>query len=211
MNKSEVMSSESEHLKPDDCKDAKSKRIFSDMTTADKIGQLTNMLNERYTAEHNMRERSTTFTLWILGIGIGLIWALLTEVELGVLQKLATCAFVLAYSLTSFYFIREISKGFKSNRTVIMKIEESLGFHHDGHYAEGDTILPFNYSLPMESKTPSSHFRTLYVLLFTSAAFLIILTIFNPVRDSNKHTLNSVTTSLQTDSIHQGGQNGRLP
>jgi hypothetical protein len=211
MSRSELQNSDTKQLTSDDCKDVKAKGLFIDMTAADKIGQLTNMLNERYTAEHNMRERSTTFTLWILGLGIALIWALLTEVELGALQKFVTCAFVLAYSCTSFHFVSEISKGFKSNRSVIVRIEEALGFHHDGHYAEGDPILPFNYTLPMVGKTPSSHFRTLYVLLFTSAAFLMILTVLNPVSNPKKHIANSVITSSQSDSTNQGGQNGRLP
>ncbi|MDG5816468.1 hypothetical protein QA601_15330 [Chitinispirillales bacterium ANBcel5] len=177
------------------------------MTSSEKISSLTNMLNERYNAEHKMRERSTTFTLWILGLGIGLIWGLLVEVQLDTLQKFITSGFILTYSAASFYFVREISKGFCNNRDVIVKIESALGFHSNGFYGNDMTIMPPAYKDKSKDKSKKfkrfSHFQTLYLLLVTSTVFLVFLTILNPVKQRSTAHNNTISNQLKNHPVIQ--------
>lgn len=64
-----------------------------------KISVLTNMLSERYKAEHNMRDRSVNFTKWILGLGIALLWILLLKTDLNLFAKCFSSAFIVTYSV----------------------------------------------------------------------------------------------------------------
>jgi hypothetical protein len=47
-----------------------------------KIKVLMAQLEERYTASHKMRDRSMQFGLWILGLGLGMAWVLISKVTL---------------------------------------------------------------------------------------------------------------------------------
>jgi len=150
------------------------------------------LLKERYAAEHNMRERSTTFVIWVLGLGIALIWVLLIQVHLSILQKIITCVFITSYTGFSFKFIHEISQGFKSNRKIIVKIENLLGFHTTGYYIKNDSIFPEHYKINYNKYKPSSHFASLYWLLTIVAIFIILITIANPVKIDTKTSTDKI-------------------
>ena len=53
----------------------------------DKPKILQDLLNQRYQAERLMRQRSTDFTKWILGLGIMLLWIILSQIQLTIIQK----------------------------------------------------------------------------------------------------------------------------
>jgi hypothetical protein len=159
------------------------------LADSEKHDMLMEMLKERYIAEHNMRERSTSFSIWVLGLGIALIWVLLIQVHLTVSQKVITCVFILTYTGFSFKFIYEIAKGFNSNRNIIIKIEHSLGFHAPGYYVQNSSIFPKQYQTNYKKSKLSSHFKSLFWLLATVAIFLLILTIANPVKDDKKNDI----------------------
>jgi hypothetical protein len=145
----------------------------------EKISVLTNMLNERYKAEHNMRNRSVNFTKWILGLGIALLWILLTKTDLDYFTKVYSSAFIVIYSVLSFWFLSEICRGFKNNRTVIIKLENALHLYDKGYYINDETILPEEYKTTSQKRIPS-HFLSLYGLLLILAIFLFSIVICKP-------------------------------
>jgi Ca2+/Na+ antiporter len=146
----------------------------------EKISVLINMLNERYKAEHNMRDRSVNFTKWILGLGIALLWILLLKTDLNSFTKFFSSAFIVIYSALSFWFLLEICKGFKNNRNIIIRLENALRLYEKGDYLNNETILPQEYKKPYSKKRVPSHFLSLYGLLLILAVFLICLVWFKP-------------------------------
>ena len=91
-----------------------------------KIEILLAQLGERYTALHNMRDRSMQFALWILGFGLGMAWLLINEVTLNILQIITLVIFLAVIGLLSINFVRAIEQGFNNNRNVMVKIETIL-------------------------------------------------------------------------------------
>ncbi len=83
-----------------------------DLPVEDKLRIIQDFLNQRYDAEHKMRQRSADFTKWILGLGVGLIWILLSSVELTSTQKYITSIFIIFFTAGAIYYISEICKGF---------------------------------------------------------------------------------------------------
>jgi hypothetical protein len=56
-----------------------------------KIKVLMAQLEERYTASHKMRDRSMQFGLWILGLGLGMVWVLISKVTLTSIHHICSC------------------------------------------------------------------------------------------------------------------------
>lgn len=142
-----------------------------------KLDILMAQLRERYTALHNMRDRSTHFALWILGLGLGLAWLLISQVRLSTLQAIELVLFLIAVGIFSINLTRAIERGFDNNRDVMVKIEKLLRLHEKGAYGPGDSILPKEFS---DTRFKwSGHFPTLYMLMITVFLLLIILTLTN--------------------------------
>lgn len=152
---------------------------------------LQDLLNQRYQAEHLMRQRSADFTKWILGLGIGLLWIILSKAQLTMTQKLITSIFVVSFTVGTIYFLREICKGFVNNKKVIIKLESLLGFYKSGVFCDGQSILPPEYKESQNKKAPS-HFKSLYTLLIVLCIFLLVVIFSNPVEKNE-----SVNSSVQ--------------
>lgn len=150
-----------------------------------KIEILLAQLEERYTALHNMRDRSMQFALWILGFGLGMAWLLISEVTLNILQMVTLAIFLAVIGLLSINFVRAIEQGFNNNRNVVVKIETILKLYEKNTYDSEGSILPKEFS---EKKFKASgHFATIYSLMVAIFIFLIILTLTNPC----KHNVSS--------------------
>ena len=139
------------------------------------------LLNQKYQAEHLMRERSTNFTKWILGFGLGFIWILLSQKNLSLPQQIIIVIFISLLAGASIYFIYDICKGFKNNRNIVVKLEDCLKLHDKGIYTDGFSLYPSDYKIDYKKKckTPS-HFKTLYMLIFITGVIIILITIFHP-------------------------------
>lgn len=161
----------------------------------EKIKIMQTLLSEKYSAEHKMRERSARFTIWILGLGMALLWILLWKDSLDFYQKLIICAFIVSYSALSLWFLEEICKGFKANREIIIKLEDFLGLYQEGEYLEKDTILPAEYRKIYKRASPS-HFKSLYALILVLAIFIIAKVLAAPSTPitSDKTTLKDTQT-----------------
>lgn len=128
-------------------------------------------LAERYNAWHQMRARSTQFTLWILGLAIVVSWKLIQDPCSNIFQRVAATILVLALTLASIHFLRSIARGSKKNREALINVETALGTHTVGKYLPDHPVLPDEYT-----RTKSkiiSHFFTLYTLLAVTSVYLI--------------------------------------
>ena len=133
-----------------------------------------NLLSQKYEAEHKMRERSASFTKWILGLGMALIWILLTKSGFAGWQKLFVSLFVLSFSGVSIWFLSEICKGFRNNRDIVVKLEELLELYEPGVYMKDKPLFPAEYTRAHTNGIPS-HFKSLYGLIGILALFLMVL------------------------------------
>lgn len=158
----------------------------------DKLNIIQDFLNQRYDAEHKMRQRSADFTKWILGLGIGLLWILLSEENLTNIQKVITSLFVIFFTIGTIYFISEICKGFKVNRNIIIKLEKLLGFYDEGIFIEDNSLLPKKYQNTDKIVIPS-HFKSLYFLLIIICTFLLFVIIYNPTPENDLVAPNQTT------------------
>jgi|LSQX01.3.fsa_nt_gb small-conductance mechanosensitive channel len=136
-----------------------------------KIDILINLLNERYDASHKMRERSLSFAVWILGLGIALIWLLLNmDISLSIFQKIILTIFIASIGCLTKKFLFSIETGFKNNREIMIRIEKILGFYEQDIYSKGESIYPESYKNVEDTKV--SHFRSIYLWVYT--IFIII-------------------------------------
>lgn len=137
------------------------------------------LLNQRYQSEHLMRQRSTDFTKWILGIGVGLLWIILSKDTITLCQTIVLSSFIIIFTSLATYFLYEICRGFMNNRMIIIKLESTLGFYETNAYSKDSTILPIVYKESSNQKIPS-HFKTLFALLIVIGILLLITILMVP-------------------------------
>lgn len=136
------------------------------------------LLQERYTASHNMRDRSMQFAFWVLGLGTGLAWLLITETSLSFYQKIMLSVILVLFWLLSFLVEWAIDRGFDTNRRVTITIEDALHLFDAGAYVADRSILPTSYR--NTKKTWSSHFLWIHVLIGAMFVVLAVLVWSNP-------------------------------
>ena len=140
-------------------------------------------LQERYTAWHNMRERSTKFTLWILGMAIALSWNLLKEPSMSLSQKVAITLLVLSLGAVSWYFLWAINRGCNSNRKSLLNVETALECYNPNEFLNGKALLHSEHKSTKSGL--SNHFKTLYALLLITLLYLISA-IWVPIENHQK-------------------------
>ena len=138
-----------------------------------KIQVLLIQLQERYTAAHKMRERSTRFTIWLSGMAVGLAWLLISQKTLMLSQRLALTLLIAALWTGAGVFILGLRKGFQSNRRAMIKSERALGMYETEIYLKEGSLLPSAYKT-INSKW-NDHFSTLCIWLCVVALSLLIL------------------------------------
>jgi len=149
-----------------------------DLSDDQKHQTLLAVLQERYNASHNMRERSIQFTLWISGMAIPIGWLLISQQQLVSAQRLALTLFVIALFGGTIWFMLGLKQGFRKNREVMIRCEQALGMYEEGIYLLDRSLLPPAYCC--SGWRWSDHFCTLSVWLVTVATSLLILTWMAP-------------------------------
>lgn len=139
-----------------------------------KVQVLLAQLQERYSAAHNMRERSTQFALWISGMAIGLAWLLISNPGMTPLQRIALTMLIAALSIGSFIFLKGLQKGFSNNHKAMIDCERSLKMYEPGAFHSECALLPEAYS--ENNRKWSDHFNTLIIWLSIVILSLTILT-----------------------------------
>ena len=182
----------SENQIPADCTKGANGRSALELTDDKKIEVALTQLSERYTALHNMRDRSMQFTIWILGLGLALAWLLLSEIALTTPQTIVLLIMLIVIPYSSYLFLRGIKTGFKNNLDVARRLERALHLLEPGVYLEKQPILGEDFAgeKPAPPKHLSGrikhamecteHFHTLNCLLITVFLLLFLLTLANP-------------------------------
>jgi len=145
-----------------------------------RIDILVNLLKERYEASHKMRERSMSFSTWVMGFCVALIWILLSGSPLGLWQKIVLTGFVLVGGVLTRKFLKSIQVGFENNHNLMVKIEETLGCYEKGVYVGEDSLFPENYKDLSNKET--SHFASIYVWLAVMGLALILMIWLSPCK-----------------------------
>jgi len=81
-----------------------------------KIDILLTLWREKHEAAHKMRERSQSFTLWLLGAGLTLGWILLNIDPWPLGKNIAFSGIVFVLWLTALRFLKCIKSGFDNNK-----------------------------------------------------------------------------------------------
>ena len=137
----------------------------------DKVTILLNLLNERYNASHQMRERSLKFSLWILGfVVIAVGWLLLHGLSLTTYQRSILTVFVIIIGSFTFWFLHAIKLGFDRNRNVMISLETPLGCYEKDQFVTSESLFPPEYKEP-KKRSLGYHFSTIYAWIIV--AFLI--------------------------------------
>lgn len=166
-----------------------------------KIQVLLIELQERYAATHKMRERSTQFTIWLSGMAIGLAWLLISHNALALSQRLALTLLIVTLWTGGGVFVLGMSKGFRNNRTAMIRTEQSLGMYEIGIYLQEESLLPAAYK---QTKGKwNDHFSTLCVWLCVVALSLFVLVWTCPESPGNKISLDK-----KIEQIKGGNSNG---
>lgn len=151
-----------------------------EFTNTQKFDALLNLLNERYKASHNMRERSLRFTLWILGIIIVAVpWLLFNRELLSICIKNSLSILIILIGVFTFWFLRAIEIGFNKNREIIIKIEEVLGCYNVGFYIDKDSLFPAEFK-EIKKCSLTYHFTSIYSWVLIAVVVIIFFIWFNP-------------------------------
>lgn len=100
-------------------------------------------LQERYSAVHTIRERVQTVALWVLGLLVaGAGWFFQSDICIGLIEKMVLAFFAFAiWMVIKFFYFKDLEKGFNSQRVVLAKIEEALGFFEKSYFTNKDEAL----------------------------------------------------------------------
>ena len=166
-----------------------------------KIQVMLIQLQERYSAAHKMRERSTKFTIGLSGMAIGLAWLLISHQTLAFSQRIALTLLIATLWTGAGVFLLGLRRGFQSNRKAMIKSERALGMYETGIYLQDDSLLPKEY-IGTNSKW-NDHFSTLCVWLCFVAISLLILAWTCP-----EHLESKASTEKKIEQIKGDGKNG---
>jgi len=97
---------------------------------------------------------------------------------MSVFQRILLGALVLAIAGLSAYFLWALRKGFRSNRKVMIRLEEALGCYKEGEYLKDSALYPQSYKKLTGSI--AGHFWVWFVWLGVVAVFLLLLVAVSP-------------------------------
>src|SRR5437879_6484094 len=116
-----------------------------DFDNQSKIQILLRALEERYKAQHTIRERVQNVCLWTLGVLLAAGgWLIQSRAVLFLWQKLLyTFLVLIAILVLRLFFLRDLEIGFKSQQRLAADIEEKLGFYNKGFFGpSAETLYP---------------------------------------------------------------------
>ena len=166
-----------------------------------KLDVVMSQLGERYAALHRMRDRSMAFTLWLLGLGLGMGWLLMCEVTLDTEQIVYTVIVLCIFGVSSVLFVRGIQRGFSKTREIVIRLERALRLYDNDAYGLSAPILPKEY-LGRKCRW-SGHFETLYALLAAMFLILIFLTLAHSFGHTKASDASSVSMPIEKHVVQR--------
>lgn len=140
-----------------------------------KVEILLNLLDERYNASHEMRNRSTKFAIWLLGfVLVANGWLIVNGHKLSYCENILISLFITFLGFFAGLFIEGIRRGFNNNRDVIIKLEDTLDCYEVGAYKEKESIYPPAYK-DNGGLSWFGHFETLYMWIISTYVITILI------------------------------------
>lgn len=162
-----------------------------------KIQVLLAELQERYSAAHKMRDRSTRFTIWLSGMAVGLAWLLISHKTLVISQRLALTLLIATLWTGAGIVILGLRKGFQSNRRAMIKSEQALGMYETGNYLKEESLLPASYK--HTNNKWNDHFSTLCIWLCVLALSLLVLAWTCPEKNNTRVSFDKKIEKIKGD------------
>ena len=148
-----------------------------DVNIQQKIEILLVALQERYNSVHAIRERVQSVSLWVLGILLSASgWLFQSDVCFTLSQKiLFTILSLCIWGILKKLYFSDLEKGFNSQRKILAKIEDSLGFYKKSHFNESeDTLYPKEWRHAGEKGSEGKFFQNTYNLIAVSFGIFIL-------------------------------------
>ena len=146
------------------------------MNDQQKLDILIQALQERNASVHTIRERVQTVSLWILGLLLassGYIFQ--SNICFDKIQKIALAIFVLiVWLVIRKYYFADLEKGFNSQRKILAKIENALGFYEEAFFnEEKESVYPKEWKKSGQKGSEGKFFENTYNLLAVGFGILI--------------------------------------
>lgn len=151
-----------------------------ELTEEQKINILLSALGERYNSIHIIRERVQNICIWTLGILLTAAgWLVQSSVVLGIKQKiLYSFILLIAFIVVRFLYLKDLSKGFKSQQSVASRIESALSLYEkDVFVTSENSIYPKKWEQSGKEDGEGNFFGSNYYLLYVGF-FILLITIW---------------------------------
>lgn len=151
------------------------------MNDQQKLDVLIQALQERNASVHTIRERIQTVSLWMLGLLLassGYIFQ--SNICFGKVEKIALAVFVLIiWFVIRKYYFADLEKGFNSQRKILAKIENALGFYKEAFFDETqESIYPKEWKKSGQKGCEGKFFDNTYNLLAVGFGIFILTILF---------------------------------
>ena len=141
----------------------------------DKVTILLAALQERYEALRAIRSRVEGLGLWVLGLLLSAAaWIVQSDIIIPKDDKTAyIVALTVAFVILRFKYLRDLSKGFKSQLRVAVNIETALKLYEPGFFDGGKkSIYPNEWAEAGTRIGGGQFFKSTYYLLYVGFGFL---------------------------------------
>ena len=141
-----------------------------------KIEILLSALQERYNAQHTIRNRVQNTGVWVVGI-LGAVggWVLKEQPCFGLAQTLLAIAFFsTAFYIIRFVYLDDLNKGFRGQQRSASKIEKALGLYKKDEFIQDETLYPESWEKAGTDKGEGKFFKTTFYLIYLGFGFVIL-------------------------------------
>ena len=178
----------------------------------ERFQSILHQLGERYAEARGMRERSQSFVIWISGLSFGLTSVLLIrEPNLGTSGYFFLGGIVLAVGVIALWHVSAMSKGFRHNHQILVRLESAIDLFECDAYISGEPILPEEYQRPPNIR--SQHFVIMLAWLVVVLALLlglIVTAIFTTPQLEGTSKAEAAASGEVLPPALGGGTYGRL-
>lgn len=143
-----------------------------------KTNILLHALEERYKAQHTIRERIQNICLWTLGIFLTAGgWLIQSQKVLLLGQKILFSILVIgAVLVLRLFYLADLQRGFKSQQRVGAQLEKRLKlFDKDLWGAPDQSVYPSEWQHSGMDNGEGKFLNTNYLLLYTGAVLLLLV------------------------------------
>lgn len=147
-----------------------------------KIQILMSALEERYRAQHIIRDRTYKFCTWTLGVFFLVAgWFVTGNVRLdGIITVVLAVGLIVIVRTVRHTFLRDLENGFKGQMRVATNLEDMLHLYDPSYFGSDKTeVYPVGWRKAGTSEHIGNFFRVNFLLLYIGTAALLISLVIN--------------------------------